>query len=121
MPESSYDDQDDENLDDPEELQELLNFLREDMTLDQAREIRKAMQIASDSWLHSFIEIGGLKVIIGTLASINGIANRNTDKLRIQYELLKAVKAAMNVQSGLEEVTIQPELVALVALNLDSE
>ena len=103
------------------ECSEIFNLLREDITLDSAIEIKKSLQSASEDWLNSFLLIDGMKQLVNTLTFINCIPDKNVENHRIQYELIRAIKAAMQIQRGLEDLVNQPELVALIALNIDCE
>ena len=55
------------------------------------------------------------------LLKFQGMEEKEPNELRIQYELLLCVKAAMNSQHGLDLMIAQPDLVASLALNIDSE
>eukprot|EP01036_Dinobryon_divergens_P011316 gene11316-15225_t len=82
----------------------ILILLAEELTPTQATAISNVLCGASEVWVNDFLELEG----------------KDVDKLRVQFELLNATKYAIE-KKGYDELADQPELVALIALNLDSE
>jgi len=91
------------------------------LTLQQANELKLTLRGCSKSWLVRFYDLGGLQALVDMLSAFQSLSDKTDEEMRIQYELLKAVKAAMNNQVGLEQIIRLPHLVASLALNLDCE
>eukprot|EP01041_Mallomonas_annulata_P003111 gene3111-6114_t len=98
----------------------ILILLAEELTPTQATAISNVLCGASEVWVNDFLELEGMKQLVNALAKTHAIAGKDVDKLRVQFELLNATKYAIE-KKGYDELADQPELVALIALNLDSE
>lgn len=91
------------------------------LSLESAIKCKTAIQQASKSWLIAFLEAGGLHNLASQLVKLQGLSDKEPEELQIQYELLLGMKAAMNDQAGLDVMVDQPDLMASLALNIDSE
>jgi hypothetical protein len=107
----------------PEKIAEKINglLLNETITLDNAIRVKEALKTATKAWLFQFLKMDGLQNLISLLLKFQSIDDKEPNELRIQYELLLCIKSAMNSQTGLDLMISQPELVASLALNIDSE
>jgi hypothetical protein len=107
----------------PEKIAEKINslLLNETITLENAIRVKEALKSATKAWLFQFLKMDGLHNLISMLLKFQSIDDKEPNELRIQYELLLCVKSAMNSQTGLDLMISQPELVASLALNIDSE
>jgi hypothetical protein len=103
----------------PERIYNLLDV--ENITLDIAKKVRETIKHATKQWLFKFLDLGGLQSITFQLVKVQGLSEKTPDEIRTQFELLLSVKAIMNNQIGLDMLIDQPDLVASVALNIDSE
>ena len=95
-------------------------LLTEEITANQAYEIRTVFSKASDSWIDEFLEMDGMKQFVSALANVNSVSTSQIEKFKVQFHLLKAIKPLIE-NKGFPDFITQPELVALIALNLDSE
>src|SRR5690606_5005179 len=68
------------------------------LTLQQATELKLTLRGCSKSWLVRFYDLGGLQALVDMLSAFQSLSDKTDEEMRIQYELLKAVKAAMNNQ-----------------------
>ncbi len=93
----------------------------EEISADVAKKVKEAVKTSSKSWLFQFLDLGGLQSISFHLIKVQGLSEKTTDEIRTQFDLLLSVKAIMNNQTGLDIMIEQPDLVASVALNIDSE
>jgi hypothetical protein len=91
------------------------------VSLDQAMDLKVTLRGCSKAWLVKFYDLGGLQALVDMLTAFQSLTDKTDEELRIQCELLKALKAAMNNQLGLDQMIRAPELVASLALNLDCE
>lgn len=96
----------------------LLNDL---ITLENSIRVKEALKGATKAWLFQFLKMEGLQNLVSMLLKFQGMDEKEPNELRIQYELLLCVKSAMNSQTGLDLMIGQPDLVASLALNIDSE
>jgi hypothetical protein len=107
----------------PEKMAEKINslLLSDVITLENSIRVKEALKTATKAWLFQFLKMDGLHNLISMLLKFQSMDDKEPNELRIQYELLLCVKSAMNSQSGLDLMIGQPELVASLALNIDSE
>lgn len=103
----------------PEKIVALLDA--EDFTLDMSIKVKDAIKAAKSNWLPTFFELGGLSGLLLQLVKVQGLSDKTQDEMRIQFELLLAVKSVMSNQNGLDQMLDQPDLIASLALNIDSE
>lgn len=103
----------------PDKINAIL--LADSITAEQAIKIKESIKVASKSWLLQFLKTDGLQNLAAMLLKYQGLEEKEPIELRIQYELLLSIKAAMNSQSGLDMMIDQPDLIASLALNIDSE
>lgn len=68
------------------------------MTLAQATELKLTLRGCTKSWLVRFYDLDGLQALVDMLSAFQSLSDKTEEEMRIQYELLKAVKAAMNNQ-----------------------
>lgn len=107
----------------PEKMAEKINslLLNEMITLENSIRVKEALKTATKAWLFQFLKMDGLHNLLSMLLRFQSMDDKEPNELRIQYELLLCVKSAMNSQNGLDLMIGQPELVASLALNIDSE
>jgi hypothetical protein len=107
----------------PEKMAEKINslLLNDVITIENSIRVKEALKTANKAWLFQFLKMDGLQNLISMLLKFQSMDDKEPNELRIQYELLLCVKSAMNSQSGLDLMIGQPELVASLALNIDSE
>lgn len=107
----------------PEKIAEKINslLLCDIITLENAIRVKEALKTATKAWLFQFLKMDGLHNLLSMLLKFQSMDDKEPNELRIQYELLLCVKSAMNSQNGLDLMIAQPELVASLALNIDSE
>lgn len=107
----------------PEKVAEKINALlmAETITLENSIRVKEALKTATKAWLFQFLKMDGLQNLVSMLLRFQGMEDKEPNELRIQYELLLCVKSAMNSQTGLDLMIGQPDLVASLALNIDSE
>ena len=107
----------------PEKMAEKINslLLNETITLENSIRVKEALKTATKAWLFQFLKMDGLHNLLSMLLRFQSMDDKEPNELRIQYELLLCVKSAMNSQNGLDLMIGQPELVASLALNIDSE
>lgn len=107
----------------PEKVAEKINalLLNDIITLENAIRVKEALKTATKAWLFQFLKMEGLQNLVTMLLKFQGMEDKEPNELRIQYELLLCVKSAMNSQTGLDLMIGQPDLVASLALNIDSE
>jgi len=91
------------------------------ISLENSIRVKEALKTATKAWLFQFLKMDGLQNLITMLLKFQGMEDKEPNELRIQYELLLCVKSAMNSQTGLDLMIGQPDLVASLALNIDSE
>jgi hypothetical protein len=103
----------------PDKINAIL--LADSITGEQAIKIKETIKVASKSWLLQFLKTDGLQNLAAMLLKYQALEEKEPIELRIQYELLLSIKAAMNSQSGLDMMIDQPDLIASLALNIDSE
>ena len=101
------------------DLTSILNILKDNTSLNDAKFVNKVLQDAYDSWRVGFVSEGGLTILINGIAYLNGTPNKTNDQYRTQYELLQALRSALSI--GFEHVLSHPELLCLIALNIDNE
>lgn len=68
------------------------------LTLAQATELKLTLRGCSKSWLVRFYDLGGIDALVDMLSTFQAMADKTEEEMQIQFELLKAVKAAMNNQ-----------------------
>eukprot|EP00602_Paraphysomonas_sp_CaronLab_P002468 CAMPEP_0185037280 /NCGR_PEP_ID=MMETSP1103-20130426/31445_1 /TAXON_ID=36769 /ORGANISM="Paraphysomonas bandaiensis, Strain Caron Lab Isolate" /LENGTH=549 /DNA_ID=CAMNT_0027575185 /DNA_START=91 /DNA_END=1737 /DNA_ORIENTATION=+ len=108
-----------ENDKTPDKINGLL--LADSISLEHTMRVKDTIKVASKAWLHHFLKMDGLQNLVSMLVKFQSMDDKEPNELRIQYELLLSVKAAMNSQAGLDMMIDQPDLVASLALNIDSE
>ena len=96
-------------------------LMADSITAEQAIKIKEAIKVASKPWLLQFLKTNGLQNLAAMLMKYQGLEDKEPIELRIQYELLLSIKAAMNSQTGLDMMINEPDLIASLALNIDSE
>ena len=106
-----------------EKVAEKINglLLNEIISLENSIRVKEALKTATKAWLFQFLKMDGLQNLVNMLLKFQGMEDKEPNELRIQYELLLCVKSAMNSQTGLDLMIGQPDLVASLALNIDSE
>ena len=108
---------------DPDKSPEKINamLMADSITAEQAIKIKEAIKVASKAWLMHFLKSDGLHNLTAMLLKYQGLEDKEPIELRVQYELLLSIKAAMNNQNGLDMMIDEPDLIASLALNIDSE
>jgi hypothetical protein len=108
------------SADDKDKLDRLLQVLnRSSLTIEQAKEVKEVLKTANKQWLVQFLKSKGLHLLSSQLVSFHTNPDVLAGGTAIQYELLLAVKSAMNSQVGLDIMTRDTDLVSSLALNVD--
>ena len=103
-----------------DKLDKLLHVLnRSTLTIDHARDVRETLKSADKKWTINFLKAKGLHLLSVQLVNFHTNPTVLTDGPNIIYELLLAVKSAMNCKLGLDIMIRDPDLVSSLALNID--
>jgi len=103
-----------------DKLDRLLHVLnRSYLTIEHAKEVKDILKTANKQWLIQFLKANGLHLLSSQLVNFHTNPDALAGGTAIQYELLLAVKSAMNSQVGLDIMTRESDLVSSLALNID--
>lgn len=103
-----------------DKLDRLLHVLnRSSLTIEHAKEVKDILKTANKQWLIQFLKAKGLHLLSSQLVNFHTNPDALAGGTAIQYELLLAVKSAMNSQVGLDIMTREADLVSSLTLNID--